>query len=301
MEVSKRMEHAMRKRVVLGCLFVGLVFVFVCGMAEAKPRISVVIRFDDYCTGSPTDAELRIFMAFAKRHIPLNVAVIPFVGAFPKEGQPDPAGLSEGKAWILKKLIAENGFEVLDHGYSHELANGNQTNSSEFCDRPYQEQYERMARGKRLLETMVGVKVTGFVPPWNTYDENTIRVAKACGMRTFSPGGPDAALQQKYGIPFVGCGAGADRLRQRVEDARKSQSKQVLVTGLFHSFEVKDFNEKTGRFTFAALEQVLDWLTAQPDVRVVRIADAAKLVRREMRDGRSGRNGNDGRDGNGRP
>jgi peptidoglycan/xylan/chitin deacetylase (PgdA/CDA1 family) len=271
----------MKKTVLAAIVWGILVIALGGGVAEAKPKIAVVIRFDDYTAGSATDNELRIFMAFYKRHIPLTVAVIPFCGSFPTApDQVDPPGLTEGKAWVLKMLVDQGGFEVADHGYSHEnAAKGSPSGDSEFQSRPYEEQYQRMTRGKQLLEKLTGVPILTFVPPWNTYDENTVHAAQACGFRSFAPGGPDDPMQKKYGLPFIGCGQWLGGLKQGVEDARKSPLKHPIVTGLFHVYEIKDFNQQNGLFTFAELEQILDWLKAQSDVRLVTISKAAKLVK----------------------
>ena len=249
-------------------------------IAHADPKIDVVIRFDDYCSGMATDPVLRIFMLFEKRSIPITFAVIPFGGSYaPAPGQSEPQPLSEEKAWILKRMLTTGNFEVAQHGFSHEdNAKGTPLSSSEFAGLPLEEQMQRITRGKEVLESRLGIKPQSFAPPWNTYDENTVVALKKCGFRVFSPGGPDPALQAEYGMPVIGCGAGIATLRARVEEARKGKDAHPVITALFHIYEIKEFESK-GTFTLAELAETLDWLKAQRDVHCRTLQGAAKKLR----------------------
>ncbi len=261
-----------------------LACVFAAQDAHAAPRIDVVIRFDDYCSGMATDSVLRFFLLFENRSIPITFAVIPFEGSFsPAPGQPDPKPLTEEKAWILKRMLSMGNFEVAQHGFSHEdNAKGTPRHSSEFAGLPLEEQMQRIARGKELLESRLGMKVNSFAPPWNTYDENTVLALKTGGFSVFSPGGPDPFLQDKYAMPIIGCGAGVGTLRTRIEEARNGTDPHPIMTGIFHIYEIKDFDPK-GTFTLAELAETLDWLKAQPDVDLCTVQDAAtKLIQRNV-------------------
>ena len=227
-----------------------------------------------------TDSVLRFFLMFEKRSIPITFAVIPYSGSFQRApGQPEAQPLTEEKAWILKQMLSTGNFEVAQHGFCHEdNAKNSPQGSSEFCGLPPEEQKQRIIRGKELLESRLGIPVRSFAPPWNTYDENTVSALKQCRFRVFSPGGPDATLQAKYGMPVIGCGAGVATLRARVEEARKGRDAHPVITGLFHIYEIKDFEPK-GTFTLAELAETLDWLKAQPDVRFDTLQGAAKRQR----------------------
>ena len=269
----------MKVRVLFLVLLAVLACVSFSENAHAGPQIDVVIRFDDYCSGMATDSILRFYMLFEKRSIPITFAVIPFEGSFtPAPGQPEAKPLTEEKAWILKRMLSTGNFEVAQHGFCHEdNAKGTPQGSSEFAGLPLEEQTIRIARGKEVLESRLGIPIKSFAPPWNTYDENTVLALKQQGFRVFSPGGPDPALQTKYGMPIIGCGAGVATLRARIEEARKGTDRHPVITGLFHIYEIKDFESK-GTFTLAELEETLDWLKAQPDVHCRTLQGAGKKL-----------------------
>jgi peptidoglycan/xylan/chitin deacetylase (PgdA/CDA1 family) len=251
-------------------------FIVLGQVTEAK-QITVVFRYDDVCNASSTDVEMRILAAFEKRGVPITFAVIPFGGPFPKEaGQPDPSPLNETKAWMLHKALNSGSIEIAQHGYSHEDVRAGQAGgSSEFSEQPYDKQLDRIARGKRHLEYMLDRRVMSFVPPWNTYDGQTIRAAKALRFQVFSPGGPDTAMQAKYNILCLGCCQSPATLKQRVDEARKSAGRHPVVTALFHSYQIRDYNKDLGEFTFAELESILDWINDQHDLRCMTLSRAA--------------------------
>lgn len=254
-----------------------------CGTLAHAKQIVVVFRYDDVSNGSNTDVDMRVLAAFQDRKVPITFSVIPFCGAFPKEaGQPDPSPLNEAKAWMLRRALDVGGFEVAQHGYSHEdVRAGQPDGSSEFRGDPYERQYERIVRGKRHLERVLDIPVVSFVPPWNTYDEQTVRALKELGFRVFSPGGPDAAIQAKYHLPFVGDCQSLTTLKQRIEEARKGTTPHPLVPGLFHVFQISDYNKQYGEFTFVELESLLDWIRDQHDVKCMTITNAAKALNRK--------------------
>jgi len=269
----------MKVRVLCFALFVLSAGVCFPWDAHAGPRVDVVIRFDDYSSGMDTDAVLRFFMLFEKRSIPITFAVIPFSGTFsPAPGQPEPQPLTEEKAWILKRMLSEDRFEVALHGFSHEENSKDPPQgSSEFCGLPLEGQMQRIARGKELLESRLGVRVRSFSPPWNTYDENTVIALKKCGFRVFSPGGPDPVLQARYAMPIIGCGAGIGTLKARIEEARKGKDPHPVMTALFHLSDIRDLDPR-GTFTLAELAETLDWLKAQPELDFHTLQGAAKRL-----------------------
>ncbi len=267
----------MKFRVLFLALFMVPVALCFAPNAQASPRIDVVIRFDDYCSGMATDSVLRFFLLFEQRSIPITFAVIPFEGPFaPPPGQPDAKPLTEEKAWILKRMLSAGNFEVAQHGFSHE-DNTTETpkHSSEFRGLTLEQQMQRIKRGKELLESRLGIQVQSFVPPWNTFDENTIVALKRCGLCILSAGKSDPELQSSYSIPVIGCGAGVATLRKRVEEEQKDLDHHPVITALFHIYEIKDF-EPSGTFTLAELAETLDWLKAQPDVCFDTLQGAAK-------------------------
>lgn len=58
---------------------------------------------------------------------------------------------------------------------------------SEFAGLPFEEQREKISRGKRKLEER-GIRTDFFMAPGHSYDKNTLRVLEECGFRYVTDG-----------------------------------------------------------------------------------------------------------------
>jgi len=240
-----------------------------------EQTIYVVFRFDDYSARSNTTLEREIINAFGMRNISFTVGVIPSVGA----GKPffDPSTsevvkLPEEKAEILRSAARKGVIEVAQHGFSHQ----NIGERGEFRGLDYSQQIERITAGKELLENRTGAKVYTFIPPGNAYDMNTI---KALGFLRYSVlsayrGGDVVSSPAIIYLPNT-CGIGY--VKQCIFSARKSPNPAPFVVVLFHQEEFTEVGEVDGHVSWKTFIELLAWLSAQDDVEVVTIHEAAYL------------------------
>lgn len=148
----------------------------------SKRLTKVVIRLDDFHQIRYEDGWNKTFEMLEDLGVKATIAVIPKY-----KGQT----LSDDAVEILKEL-EKKGWEIAQHGYTHEqLTNSGGIlktwNRSEFADVPYKEQYRRILNGKKILEDF-GFKVNTFVPPWHTFDENTVKVLQELKFKVLSDG-----------------------------------------------------------------------------------------------------------------
>ncbi|MDD5405241.1 MAG: DUF2334 domain-containing protein, partial [Sulfuricella sp.] len=130
--------------------------------------IRLALRFDDPSATSDRGLEEAIFAAAQTAGIPLTVAVIPFRR---QEGGLIP--LSRERAAHLLDAQRAGVIEVAQHGYCHESSRGGKRPPSEFMGEDASRQIELIGEGRALLGTIFDKTVSGFVPPWNTFDANT--------------------------------------------------------------------------------------------------------------------------------
>lgn len=91
-----------------------------------------------------------------------------------------PAVVKDDKKSIeyLRDLEAD-GWEIAQHGFSHDALAfvprlvDNVKSKSEFAGIPYEKQYERIKKGKEILESF-GLRITTFAAPWHAFDINTL-------------------------------------------------------------------------------------------------------------------------------
>ncbi len=131
--------------------------------------IHLALRFDDPSVTSDRVLEENIFAVAESAGIPLTVAVIPFR----RQKGGDLIPLSRERAIHLIDAQRAGVIEVAQHGYCHESARDGIQPPSEFKGVDAIRQTAWICEGRKILETIFDGPVTGFVPPWNTFDANT--------------------------------------------------------------------------------------------------------------------------------
>lgn len=145
-------------------------------------RLVVAFRNDDIQPYYEASTMRAVDAVFIEENVPVTNAVIPFIGGQNITDADDTCA-------YLRELGRDHPdtFEFALHGYTHE----NRTDfygSSEFGAQPYETQRAWMQAGTAELTACTGDRPTTFVPPMNTYDENTTRAAAATDYTTVSGG-----------------------------------------------------------------------------------------------------------------
>ncbi len=161
------------------------------------------------------------------------------------------------------------------HGYSHQTNSREQL--SEFANLDYKEQVERLAKGKAYLQDITGARVTTFLPPWNTYDLNTLFALEETGFSMLSAN-KKGLVDKGSNLKFLPVSCGLTELHKAVRAARKSSDKQPLVVALLHDYDFLDINEELGVITFLEFFELIDWVNAQEDVRIISISQAGEVI-----------------------
>ncbi len=276
-----------QKRVALGISVAILLSVaaMVRDVAAEPPRkvIRVVFRCDDYSTQSDTALELKLLDVFRRHHAPITLAVIPYVSDHPLNRPGEPEGnlypLTKEKADILKSAVAEKLVEVAQHGYSHHSRLSSPL--SEFADLAADEQRQRIVAGRQLLKEAVGTDITIFIPPYNSYDVETLRILEAEGFTILSAAqlGPVRPGKLAY-IPETVDPKGIQRA---VADARAAADPSPVIVVHFHNYDLRE-NTKAAMqhpylMSLAELDQLVAWTVAQPDVEAVTFSEVARSVK----------------------
>lgn len=192
----------------------------------------ILVRFDDIC---PTmdwnqwDRAMEILKIY-------NVK--PLIGVIPDCQDPDLLIDSPRKDFweYLKKLQAQ-GFAIAMHGYLHLYDTDvrgivNDTFRSEFAGHSYEEQYEKIRKGKEVLASH-GIQTDIFFAPAHSYDENTLKALSANGFKYVSDGKSSKPFMRE-GIICIPCrSGGCPRI-----------GKNGYYTAVFHAHEWKRADKK---------------------------------------------------------
>lgn len=238
-------------------------------------QLHILFRLDDVSAISDIEAELRIFNAFRARGWKLCVAVVPFVGDI--DGSVSNGRtllpLSPRKADIIKEGILDGTLEVALHGYSHFSIS--ESHRSEFSGLDYEAQRHKLMEGKRSLEDLFNTRINVFVPPFNTYDTNTIRALDLLEFRVLSAGIYGSALPTAR-ILFIPATCHLKNLRKAVGAAREAPERGSLIVALFHHYDFKEVDASQGTLALRDLDSLLGWVSEQKDVTVVSMQEAAE-------------------------
>ena len=151
-------------------------------LATAQVRsdeIIVVFRYDDPSAKSDINLERSVIEAFRLHDMRCTFGVIPFVcaGDVHDSGPQECLPLQGNIADMLASAAREGILEI----YSHQANVPVHGEYSEFAYLDYDDQVRKIEEGRRFLEAELGAKVATFVPPWNTYDANTLVALEQSG------------------------------------------------------------------------------------------------------------------------
>ncbi len=208
--------------------FIFILFsIFFIKDSDCQKKINVIFRIDDYGIDN-TNFYPNLFAIFKHYDVKLVVAVVPF-----KEENKKIIGLKEYERDILVDGLNKGVIEVSLHGYLHKNYSKNiNDQETEFKGISYKTQYYEIKKGLDYLEKELKIKIDNFVPPFNSYDKNTIRVLDTLGFKNISaaiydtPDVPKSYFTRLSFIPFT---TTLKNLDYSIKNAQRSDQEVVIV------------------------------------------------------------------------
>jgi peptidoglycan/xylan/chitin deacetylase (PgdA/CDA1 family) len=233
--------------------------------------MKVVLRYDDFSNRTAIDFDRELIDALRTRGLSATFGVIPFERervegepyyAFPGKVVP----LAPEKGDLLAEAVRDGTVEVALHGYVHQEV-APERPWSEFAGVTRDDQYRKIAEGKDLLERALNTGIDVFIPPFNTFDDTTVRVTEELGFRIFSAGGLNAP-ESPSTLSFLPSTCQIAELREAVLSAREAREAAPIIVALCHPHDLVEVNPQTGVLTMGQFAELLDWLAAQEDVQI---------------------------------
>lgn len=239
-------------------------------VTETK-KIIVVFRYDDFSSNSPDVVDNALIHAFAQQGVSCTFGVVPFVtaGDYRNSNHCEEIALTETKIQILKKATANSAVDIALHGCNHRT-NYKQPPHSEFYGLDYEAQLAKIRRGKKFLEGKFGTHINTFIPPWNSYDHNTLKALDEAGIDCISAnryGLADKSLRLKY-APIV---AEISDLKRAINTARGLNEAPLIVV-LMHPYDFTESGDSRAKISCVEFGNLLLWLSSQQDIKVCSIS-----------------------------
>jgi hypothetical protein len=242
--------------------------------------ILVCFRFDDPSQTSDQALERAIFSVFEKHCVTLCVGVIPFL----QSAQESRPFLPE-RATHLIEAHDKGVIEVALHGHSHTRRDKiSNTPPTEFAGLSEQEQSHLISEGRCQLRDLFGMKVEGFIPPWNTYDYVTEKVLHAQGFSYVSAGW-SMLPPSRFSIPNLPRTVHLPHVRETLRNAFRFENLNPLINVLFHHYDFKEAGNRDAGIDLDKLDSLLQWLRSRGSLKIVPLSEGAKLL--EKTSGRS--------------
>jgi predicted deacetylase len=241
-----------------------------------RHRIRVFFRYDDYCATSDATVDNGLVALFGKHGLCCTFAVIPRVteGNY-RDPQPRPGlDLDSGRRQVLADAVRAGCIDVALHGFEHR-SNGLGMPHSEFRGVGYAGQSAKISQGKAILEEIIAGPVLSFVPPWNTYDENTLKALHDNGLRCLSANRYGPLVGTIEAMRFLPITVELADLESAVEAARKGGDDDPVIGVLMHPYDFRESGDQRAQVDLAVLDRKLAWLKQQADVSVASITALA--------------------------
>lgn len=231
--------------------------------------IRVALRLDDPSETSHQGVESGVLESLRKCQACATFAVIPFRMV---EGQR--RALSEERAQPLVEAARAGIIEIALHGYVHVRIKPEAASPSEFAGRPQSEQHALIAEGRAVLETVFDKSVTGFVPPWNTFDIATLRALEECDFRYVSAGwvAPKGYCGPLKLLPLT---AHLNDIPTALAEARRFIKGNPVIVIVFHHYDFAESGSEHSITDMPGFAATLAKLSREPDITLCRLGDIA--------------------------
>ncbi|MFA4901891.1 MAG: DUF2334 domain-containing protein [Desulfobaccales bacterium] len=244
--------------------------------------VTVVFRYDDYCSRTDTELEKRIIADFKKHNVCCTFSIIPFVKAKNYLGfEPqDVIPLTPEKIAIARDAIKAGAMDATQHGYSHQTL---QTKGwhTEFQTLDYSTQMDKLKKGKAFLEKVLDKPMITFVPPYNAYDAITIEVLEKLNFQCLSAG-MEGETVPSTSLKILPATCNLDNLRNTIEYARKIVDYDPIICVVFHQYVFSDVETVTEqedinyKMSYDKFSELLSWVASQKDIRIMSIDQVLK-------------------------
>lgn len=240
-------------------------------------QITLVFRYDDPSSMSDWDMERKIIELFANIDQRCTFAVVPnhTTGEVRSTLKQSRKSLGQKKGDLLKQAVDKGVIDIALHGETHQtiVEKEGVKYATEFAGLNFDEQRQKIILAKNMLENTIGITVSIFVPPFNTFDSETVAALEATKFTCISNDtSGDISLFADLKVLPTTCKI--SELQEVVEIARKDSDNSPLIAVLFHQYDFREISSINGRLSFGEFESIVRWVTRQKDINIVSVGQA---------------------------
>ncbi len=231
----------------------------------------VFLRYDDYSARSAFDVDRGLIDLLRRLGLSCTFAVVPAISnAYPlPTGGDANVELDAERARMMREAVDQGIVELALHGCHHRAnAFSPPPTPSEFSRLPANQQAEILRTGREMLVKLVGREPTIFVPPWNTYDSNTLEAMEQVGLTVLSAHRYGPAPREGANIRLAPMTVEIPEIWKAIAEARESSDDDAVVGFVFHPYDFHESGSPNSRLSLVEFEQLLSKLAMEKGVRV---------------------------------
>ncbi|MEZ0148379.1 MAG: DUF2334 domain-containing protein [Candidatus Reddybacter sp.] len=235
--------------------------------------IHIALRFDDPSVSSDHILENNVIEICVRYGVKINFAVIPFKNIKDKR-----TPLNTLAAKHLIDAESKGHIEISQHGNAHTNFALENERPSEFIGRSIEEQTYLLNNGKEVLDSVFGKKNRGLVPPWNSFDKNTIQAAINNGF-TFISGGWDHPDNQKNSA--IKLLPRTSQIANTINDIKRNSIYSFaspIIVPVIHHYDFIENNSQNGKFDLDDFETMIKDITTLSNVRTTSLNSITKTL-----------------------
>lgn len=247
-----------------------------------QQTIKIAFRLDDPSSISDIEIEKNILALLKKHNMKCTFGIIPFVtkGDQHNTTESDNFPLSQEKTQLFNQAIDDGVLDIALHGFEHKTNSINRIGFSEFKGLSINEQFHKIKLGKEYLERLFSIKVKTFIPPWNSYDKNTISALQKIGINSLSAdryGISDKYTHLNFIPATIELSDPVNDVKLALEQARKTSDLEPAIIILMHHYDFMASGSKKSKYDYKALDEMLNLLKKEDDVKIYSISELADM------------------------
>jgi peptidoglycan/xylan/chitin deacetylase (PgdA/CDA1 family) len=188
-------------------------------------------------------------------------------------------------AALLRSELSNKNIEIALHGYNH-LKN-NVSKDSEWIGLTGKEQDERISKALKILKDALDTTdIATFIPPWNSFDLNTLATLKSHRFNYLSGdvgvvkgrafGTRSDSQKNYYDISMVPSTCSLSELESVINIAKSSGEGSIIVVTM-HPYDFVEYGGK-GVVSLKMLEDIMKKVTSDNQLEFSRIRDINKSI-----------------------
>ena len=200
--VSRRLAQTMSPKAVIAIICIIISSAAITASLLLAPKVEtyqtiVIFRSDDIQPCFAFDRLVQVNNIFIDEAVPVTLSIIPFIGNHTLDDDPTLVEYLKNLKSTRPTLV-----EFALHGYDHQMLS-DFYGGSEFGGIEYPTQYARITLGQESLTETLDTDPVTFIPPFGTYDNNTILALKALDFQTVSGWGQFTKEYYNRTGPFI--------------------------------------------------------------------------------------------------